>query len=384
MQIINKDITKHYHLLSSNIKKIFSENAIIFDIETTGFSSKFSSIYLIGMIYKQADNIILTQLFCDSLDDEKECLLNFFNLLKAQKEKNDSIKLITFNGDHFDIPFIKQRAENYFEESFINSTFNHSIFSYDIFKKISKLKSFFNLENYKQKTVENFLGINRIDTYNGGELIDVYKNYVVDPSNSSEQLELLLQHNHDDVIYLLSLLDIISYEYILTGEYTLSNVEQNTYLDINNTQQIELFFTLKNNFIVPNTINYRYHNIYLKFNNNQTTIRVPVYCGVLKHFYSDYKNYYFLENDGYAIHSSLASFLPSDKRKKATARTAYQLKEGIFLPTFNDDFEYTFKHDYDSNTTYFLTDANFFSNYDCLCKYVHHITKSICSELKIN
>ena len=50
--------------------------------------------------------------------------------------------------------------------------------SIDLFKKSKSLSPLFKLENYKQKTIEHFLGINRSDKSDGGELINVYKQYL--------------------------------------------------------------------------------------------------------------------------------------------------------------------------------------------------------------
>ena len=43
----------------------------------------------------------------------------------------------------------------------------------DIFKELSPIKPLLCLENYKQKSIEAFLGIDREDKYSGGELINV-------------------------------------------------------------------------------------------------------------------------------------------------------------------------------------------------------------------
>lgn len=48
----------------------------------------------------------------------------------------------------------------------------------DIFKELSPIKPLLRLENYKQKSIEAFLGIDREDKYSGGELINVYYEYL--------------------------------------------------------------------------------------------------------------------------------------------------------------------------------------------------------------
>ena len=70
----------------------------------------------------------------------------------------------------FDIPYLTNKCQKYkIPEPF-------SAYEYvDIYKMISGFRFLFALPNLKQKTVEQFIGLEREDAYNGGELIDVYK-----------------------------------------------------------------------------------------------------------------------------------------------------------------------------------------------------------------
>ena len=57
------------------------------------------------------------------------------------------------------------------------------------FKELSPIKPLLCLENYKQKSIEAFLGIDREDKYSGGELINVYYEYLA--QKDDEKLSLL-------------------------------------------------------------------------------------------------------------------------------------------------------------------------------------------------
>ena len=81
--------------------------------------------------------------------------------------------VITYNGDGFDIPYITKKAKAYGMEN----TLAH-MESIDIYKQIRFLKDVLHMENMKQKSVERFLGIHRLDKYSGGDLIKVYQEYV--------------------------------------------------------------------------------------------------------------------------------------------------------------------------------------------------------------
>jgi hypothetical protein len=81
--------------------------------------------------------------------------------------------------------------------------------SIDIYKQIRFLKDVLHMENMKQKSVERFLGIHRLDKYSGGDLIKVYQEYVKLPVKTNKQL--LLQHNYEDLEGLLDCTSMLAY-----------------------------------------------------------------------------------------------------------------------------------------------------------------------------
>ena len=105
--------------------------------------------------------------FAETPAEESLILKEFIKLLKNYNT------IISFNGIGFDIPFLKARFSKYdIDEDFSSYNF------IDIFKSITPLKPLLKLENYKQKTLEEFLQINRDDTYSGGDLINIYSEYI--------------------------------------------------------------------------------------------------------------------------------------------------------------------------------------------------------------
>ena len=55
----------------------------------------------------------------------------------------------------------------------------------DIYKKIRPYRKLLGLESMKQKAIEQFLGISREDKYTGGQLIEVYRDYLHPMKNRS-------------------------------------------------------------------------------------------------------------------------------------------------------------------------------------------------------
>jgi hypothetical protein len=190
---------KHIHKEQLFIRKsqllelLFDTSSIFFDIETTGFSPAHSSIYLIGCARRIGESVQIDQFFAETPADEKEVVSSFLDILK------DCRTIISYNGIGFDIPFLKAKCDSYkLKEQF--KDFNYL----DIFKSVSKLKFLLKLPNYKQKTLESFLGLSREDRYSGGDLINVYQEYCKSPDPQKE--ELLLLHNYEDVLGMMDLL----------------------------------------------------------------------------------------------------------------------------------------------------------------------------------
>ena len=81
------------------------QEVLMFDIETTGLSASSSFIYLIGVNLKKEGCWHIIQLFNDDGMSEPEIISTFMDILKDYKY------LVEFNGDSFDIPFVRKRLE---------------------------------------------------------------------------------------------------------------------------------------------------------------------------------------------------------------------------------------------------------------------------------
>ena len=340
--------------------EMFTPDSIFFDIETTGFSPTNSSIYLIGCLYRDGQNIVVEQFFAENKSEEKDILLPFMELLSRFKT------IITFNGIGFDIPYIKAKCDTLGVKEHFND------FAYiDIFKQIGNIKFLLKLENYKQKTIENFLGIHRNDKYSGGELINVYEDYIRTSSNAAERL--LLLHNYEDVIGMLDLLPILTYQHVLNGAYTFENLAMEPYTSFEGKEGQEIIITLKNNHPVPKRVSFQQDEFYYTINKDVTKIRVGVFEGELKHFFPNYKDYFYLPKEDMAIHKSVATFVDKEYREKAKACNCYNRKEGLFLPQKDLIMQPFFLKTHKDKVSYFELTEDFLTSDIMLKRYVEHI-----------
>lgn len=343
------------------------DDILFFDIETTGLSSKMSYLYLIGCVHYKKGEPYLLQWFADSIEDEKELLIQFFTFLENYKV------LIHYNGSGFDIPYLTAKCKRYQ----LRYNFEH-IKSIDIYKELHPMKKFLPLESLKQRSVEEYLGIKREDTFTGGDLISVYGRYVgikryetlnsssekiyavqnesglpsLGTSSSDALLYVLLLHNAEDLQGLLCISSMLAYRDFFQGQITNLNYEYTKY-------GLSIFFELKT--AIPKNLNFKKtldtfipsmnsesfdYVITCSIKDKNGTMFLPFYEGVLKHFFANYKDYYYLPMEDTAIHKSVAEYVEKDYRKKATKETCYIKKEGIFLPQTENIFkpEFLFEH----------------------------------------
>lgn len=349
--------------------QLFDDHSIFFDIETTGFSPARSSLYMIGCARRAGKYICVDQFFAEKPEEEKLILTAFLELLKQY----DTI--ISFNGVGFDVPYLKAKCDTY------HLSENFKEYHYlDIFKCVSELKFLLKLPNYKQKTIESFLGLSRDDRQTGGELINVYQEYIQHPTE--EGLRLLYLHNYEDVIGMIDLLPILSYLEIFNGQYSILSTRIDAYHTYDGTTGNELIITMQNDYPVPKRISHKLDSFYLMISKSRTSIRIPVFEGELRYFYPNYKDYYYLPAEDIAIHKSVASYVDKEYRQNACAANCYNRKSGSFLPQYSNIMQPEFRKEYKDKITYFEVTDDFCSSDIMLRRYIDHILKYMCTKKK--
>lgn len=169
-------------------------NDIYLDIETTGLKRNSDYAWVIGSAFVKEDKIESKQIFIKSKDDEKESLLYLNELLKNKQ------RIVTFNGNIFDIPFLNERAAAY------GITLNFPQEQYDLYELIRKHNKFLMIKRINLKTAEKFMRIERNDPLAGKETLTLYKTYV---ETGYEYLKKsLLNHNYYDIKNLPPLMNV--------------------------------------------------------------------------------------------------------------------------------------------------------------------------------
>jgi hypothetical protein len=295
---------------------------VFFDIETTGFSGDYAQLYLIGCTWYENDSWQLIQWFADTEASEVELLHAFFAFLQPFR------MLVHFNGDGFDIPFLLKRCAHF------GLPYGFSALeSFDIYKKIKPYRRILGMDSLKQKAIEQFLGVSRKDMYNGGQLIEVYHDYLHE--HSQYLYDLLILHNEDDLKGMPEILPILNYPDFFEHTFHFIKEEMLTETDLFGTPHPKLSLTYESDFTsIPVTFNWEKDPVSCCADGRQITFTIELYEGTLKHFYENYKDYYYLIYEDTAIHKSVGEFVEKEARQKATANNCYTKQTGSFLPQF--------------------------------------------------
>lgn len=364
---ISKETLESFQL-SYPLEKIAPLEQILFlDIETTGFTARSSQLYMIGCAYYLDSKWHTIQWFAEDNSQEASLLTAFFEFADSYKY------LVHFNGNNFDLPYLKQKCEQ------LGLSFSFDIFQgIDIYKRISPYRFFLKLPNCKQKTLEQFLGIDREDVFTGGELIGIYLDYVKNPSEFLEKA--LFLHNADDLKGMLETLPILAY-YDLFNNTTLKakKVQANLYKDLNGNQRKELLITLQLPTPFPQPVSASANNCYFRGEGTQATLKVPICEEELKYFYSNYKDYYYLPAEDVALHKSVATFVDKEHRIQASAANCYTRKFSSYLPQWEILFEPFFKRDYKSRELFFELTDEMKRDRQAFAGYAAHIINMIAS-----
>ena len=311
---------------------------ILFDIETTGLSAASSIIYLIGAIEIKKDRLVFRQWFAEGPSDELKVLESFLNFLP------DRACLVSFNGRGFDVPFISKRCKNYNIPCYLPQ-----LPDIDLYRALAPLKDYFGMNSRKLVSYEKLIGLDREDKYNGGELIEVYKEYVgkrkFAPEEAERLMEMLLLHNEEDICDMVPVTALLTYIDLLNAD-----IENISGVSVNNENSEVIIETgLCSDF--PISFEKKLATkpglpmINIETVGRCAKIHIPVFNGRLKHYFEDYKDYFYLPDEDTAIHKSIAESVDSSHRVQATKATAYTWANGSFIPQYTNKITPYFKCD---------------------------------------
>lgn len=204
--------------IPDNLKAYSRDSRMVFfDIETLGLNPQFYPVILIGMSYEENGKYIVEQFFAEDILEEERIL----NQFKSKISSSDI--LVTYNGKNFDVPYINKRMERYG----LNYSLNQE--HLDVICHVRPNKKKLGLESCSLKSVERYLRINREDTIDGAESINLYNRYVKTREEDIKQKIML--HNFEDVYNLPGILKIFDNIEFGTENADLITYKQKSFLN---------------------------------------------------------------------------------------------------------------------------------------------------------
>lgn len=351
MKIFTQQLT-HMDLSTAALSDV-----LYFDIETTGLSAQNNRIYLIGCAVHDGQGFLLTQWFDDTGTEEKQILSSFFIYAAG------FARLINYNGNRFDLPFLHKRAEVNGLEDTVSG-----LVSLDLYREVVPYRNLLGIGDCRQQTIEALFSTGRKDHTSGGELIDVYKNYIAG-SREPESEAMLIGHNRADLEGLISITPVLALHDLSSAGLTVYRALINTYTDYSGTEQKELLMHFRLDRSVPLQLHSVFERCHLTLFGNEGLLKIPVVQAELKYYYAGYRDYYYLPEEDMALHKSIAGYVESSRRVQATAATCYTRKRSAFLPQWDLFLEPFFKYELNDSKSFFelrdemKKDRSFFSSY---------------------
>ncbi|MCD8118640.1 MAG: ribonuclease H-like domain-containing protein [Lachnospiraceae bacterium] len=267
------------------------------------------------------------------------------------------------------------------------------LISVDMFRIFSPLASFLGLPNKKQKSFEAFLGIDREDEMSGGDLIPVYCEY---ETTGDERLEhYLMIHNHEDMKGMLRLTKLFAYRSLREGDFQVESFSLHEDRDFSGRTIHELTAKLRLDAPIEKRFVWRADGFYFEArgmtqdtqtacamedgteragsgrtnvtagitavterttetDDRSATAVIRLEEGVMKHFFSNYRDYDYLIKEDMAVYRTVGDLVDPSLRKRATAETCYMKRDGLFLGVGADYAAPLFRRTYKSKDVYVL------------------------------
>lgn len=369
---------------------IGSASPVWFDIETTGLSATSACVYMIGAVMQNEDRSwIFRQWFAELPSEEIELLQAFSESLPKE------CALLHFNGTTFDIPFLRDRCR------FLGLDITWPTVSVDLYTQLRKLKRLAMLDSCRQRDLEPYAGYTRIDPYDGGTLIGFYSEYVkcaklisilrakqfddntAAPENLSSEnddsaaggrhftpiidhvidesagddipyshedvavnrYDSLARHNREDLAGLVSLVRLFDCFEILNGNLTDAELSEygnhvsfTLITECKWPEELLFFIPLRERFLTMSQEHFDKVITLSVDEDGHLTLSIPILTEPAKHFYDNYRDYYYLPVEGRVIHKSIGAHMDRAYCRPAKREEAFDWFRGELLPQVGEVF----------------------------------------------
>lgn len=268
-------------------------------IETTGLSPERHRIISISVGTISDDIIGITTFFSDNKDDELTIIENGLDAI------GDAGRIITWNGDSFDLRFLSARGEEYGIKSPVQA-------SYDLKKIFSPLKRFIASGSLSLYDTLEEMGISDDSVPDGKTLVTLYKTFI--ETGEKRYSEPVLQHSVYKLTGIMNLMCLHSCLNINKAVPTIneSSVTDETLIVSGST---DLFF--------PTNLHIGMDGIDLFYSENRFNARFTLYDGRIRMYFPDPASYVRLKSDGSLIPKELSRSMSKDSYERVSKESCF-------------------------------------------------------------
>ena len=279
----------------------------LLDIETNGLSHEKHHVVCIGVMYMRQDGELMThQWSLQKAEEERDLLSQFITFANQFKF------VYTYSGRRFDWPFLLARIAHF------GLVLSPIVTLVDMKKTLQLLSP-------TRNRLEEALGFKRETSTAGKELVKLYQTY--EASGDVLYQKIILSHNLEE---LKSLLLFYKVYYILyhLKHFTVAT----TFNQLNESSLLHLTFKLPCDDIPSFTLQCEAMTLSKLQDKSLLNITLPIHHKVLQKPLIPVKDYYYIPSQNQLLHKSLATFIPSDMKRKAT-------KSECFVEKLDDYFK---------------------------------------------
>lgn len=307
-----------------------SKNALLLDIETTGLKRETEHIISIGIIYcDEKGSPTFKHWFLENKEEEKALLESFLLFLKNIQS------VYSYYGKSFDYPFLLSRMEHF--------KLDTSIF---LKLKLIDMRDCLKHFSSNRQQLEGLLKFKRESSVTGREVIKLYHTY--EASKVPVYKELILKHQADELGSLIAFYEIY---------YVLMHIDELTLCSQKQTSD-QLVVTFKTKLPFNHSFSSEAFGWHFTAAESLLILSLPLVTTSLKQYLEPVKDYFYVESQFQLIHKSLAQFIPSDLKRKATREECSIQKESLYLKIFTS-YKVTAPIWYDASKSMYIEAENF-------------------------
>ncbi len=283
-----------------------SSKVLLLDIETTGLKREQDQIISIGLTYlNDLGTLTTTHLFLERPEEEAIILSQFLAFLKNYET------IYSYYGKAFEFPFILARLEHYHLDS--------TLF---LRMKLIDLKDTLKHFGKNRRELEPLFHYERTCHSTGYDIVKLYQTYIT--SEVPIYKTCIIEHQKEELASLLFFWELYMTLYESTNWQLIETITENNTLQLTIKRPTCFLATFIGK---ASDMTFSYHK-----GENLIYVMIPLYKGTLNHRLEPLKDYYYVESEHQLLHKSLAHFIPSNLKRKATKEECVISKESTFFP----------------------------------------------------